>query len=44
MKKVMQRNADDPGYQWDFVFAMARMWKTVEGKAGQDLVTHWPRK
>jgi hypothetical protein len=44
MQKVMQRNADDPGRQWDVVCAMARMWKTAENKAGQALVTYWPRK
>lgn len=44
MKMVMQRNASDPARQWGFVFAIARTWKTVEGKAIKDLVTHLPRK
>jgi len=44
MKMVMQRDADDPARQWGFVFAIARTWKTVEGKALKDLVTHLPRK
>jgi hypothetical protein len=43
MKMVMQRDADDPARRWGFVFAMARTWKTVEGKAVKDLVTHLPR-
>ena len=44
MQMVMQRDADDPTRRWGFVCAMARTWKTVEGKAIQDLVTHWPRQ
>jgi hypothetical protein len=44
MKMVMQRDADDPARRWGFVFAIARTWKTVEGKAIKDLVTHLPRK
>ena len=44
MKRVMQRDADDPERTWGFLFAVARTWKTVEGKAIKDLVTHLPRK
>jgi hypothetical protein len=44
MKMVMQRDADAPDRRWEFVLAMARTWKTVEGKALKDLVTHMPRK
>ena len=44
MKMVQQRDADDPDRTWGFVFAIARTWKTVEGKAIKDLVTHVPRK
>lgn len=44
MKMVMQRDAADPERRWGFVFAIARTWKTVEGKAIKDLVTHVPRK
>ena len=44
MTMVLQRNADDPDRTWGFVFAIARTWKTVEGKAIKDLVTHLPRK
>src|SRR6266699_6372449 len=29
--------------RWGFVFAIARTWKTVEGKALKDLVTHMSR-
>jgi hypothetical protein len=43
MKMVMQRDADDATRRWGFVFAIARTWKTVEGKALKDLVTHLPR-
>jgi hypothetical protein len=44
MKMVLKRDADDPERTWGFVFAIARTWKTVEGKAIKDLVTHLPRK
>jgi hypothetical protein len=40
---VLKRDADDPARRWGFVFAMARTWQTVEGKAITDLVTHLPR-
>jgi hypothetical protein len=43
MKMVMQRDAADPARRWGFVFAIARTWKTTEGKAIKDLVTHIPR-
>jgi hypothetical protein len=43
MRLVRQRDADDPERPWGVVFAMARPWKTVEGKAIKDLVTHVPR-
>jgi hypothetical protein len=44
MQMVMQRDADDPERTWSFIFAIARTWKTVEGKAIKDLVTYLPRK
>jgi len=44
MKMVLQRDTDDPTRRWGFVFAIARTWKTVEGKALKDLVTHLPRQ
>jgi hypothetical protein len=44
MQMVRQRNVEDPERTWGFVFAIARTWKTVEGKAIKDLVTHVPRK
>jgi len=40
---VLKRDADEPARRWGFVFAIARTWKTVEGKAIKDLVTHLPR-
>ena len=43
MKMVLKRDADDPERTWGFVFAIARTWKTIEGKAIKDLVTHLPR-
>jgi hypothetical protein len=44
MKMVLKRDADDPERTWGFIFAIARTWKTVEGKAIKDWVTHLPRK
>jgi hypothetical protein len=44
MQMVMQRDADAPDRRWEFVFAIARTWKTVEGKALKDWVTPMPRK
>ena len=44
MKMVLKRDADDPDRTWGFLFALSRTWKTVEGKAIKDLVTHLPRK
>jgi hypothetical protein len=43
MKLVLPRDANDPDRRWGFVFAMARTWKTVAGKARKDLGTHVPR-
>ena len=43
MKMVLKRDADDSARRWGFVFAIARTWKTSEGKALKDLVTHVPR-
>jgi len=43
MKLVLQRDADGPDRRWGFVCAIARTWKTVEGKARKDVVTHVPR-
>lgn len=44
MKMVKQRNKSDSKRQWNFVFGLARTWKTEEGKAIKDLVTYLPRK
>lgn len=44
MEMVLQRDAEDSDRTWGFVFAIPRTWKTVEGKAIKDLVTHLPRK
>jgi hypothetical protein len=44
MQMVLKRDADDPTRRWGFVFAIARTWKTVEGKALKDLGTPVPRK
>ena len=44
MQMVLKRAVDDPVRRWGFVFAIARTWKTVEGKALKDLVTHVPRQ
>ena len=42
-KMVLPRDTDDPTRRWGVVFAIARTWKTVEGKALKDVVTHVPR-
>ena len=44
MKMVMKRDQTETKRRWGFVFAIARTWKTGEGKAIKDLVTHLPRK
>ena len=44
MAMVQDRDKADPACRWGFVFAIARTWKTVEGKALKDLVTHVPRQ
>ena len=43
MRMVLDRDAHDPARRWGLVFAIARTWKTVEGKAIKNLVTHLPR-
>jgi hypothetical protein len=43
MKRVQQRDAAEPARTWGFLCAIARTWKTAEGKAIKDLVTHLPR-
>src|SRR5262249_35422650 len=44
MQMVLKRDAADAARRWGFVFALARTWKTAEGKALKDLVTHMPHK
>lgn len=44
MQMVMQRDAADPDRTWGCLFTISRTWKTVEGKAIKELVTHLPRK
>jgi hypothetical protein len=44
MKMVQARDKADPQRQWGFVFALAKTWKTEEGKKVKDLVNHLPRK
>lgn len=41
---VRKRDADDPARRWGCVCALARTWKTVEGKALKDWITPMPRK
>jgi len=43
LKRVRKRDADDSARRWGCVCALARPGKTVEDKALQDWVTHWPR-
>jgi Transposase DDE domain len=44
IQMVLKRDADDPARRGGFVFALARTWKTVEGKALKDLGPHMPHK
>jgi len=44
MKMVQQRDQTDTQRQWAFVFGIARTWKTEDGHALKDLVTHLPHK
>jgi Transposase DDE domain len=44
IQMVLKRDAEDAARRWGFVFALARTWKTAEGKALKDLVTHMPHK
>jgi hypothetical protein len=44
MKMVQAKDKADPKRRWGFVFAIARTWKTEEGKKIKDLVDHLPRK
>jgi len=42
MRMGQDRDKADAARRWGFVFAIARTWKTVEGKAIKHLVTHVP--
>ena len=44
MQMVQDRDQADAARRWGFVFAIARTWKTVEGKSLKNLVTHIPHK
>jgi hypothetical protein len=44
MAMVKDRDKADSKRRWGFVFAIARTWKTVEGKSLKHLVTHMPHK
>lgn len=44
MKMVMQRDKSDPERCWKFVFAIARTWKTEDGRFVKNLVRHLPSK
>jgi hypothetical protein len=44
IRMVQDRDRADTTCRWAFVFAIARTWKTVEGKAIKHLVTHIPRQ
>ena len=43
-RMVQDRDKADGARRWGFVFAIARTWKTVEGKSLKNLVTHVPHK
>jgi Transposase DDE domain len=44
IQMVLKRDVEDTTRRWGFVFALARTWKTTEGKALKALVTHMPHK
>ena len=43
MKMVIEKNKNDAARNWFFVFAIARTWKTAEGKSIKNMVTCLPR-
>jgi hypothetical protein len=43
-RMVQDRDKRDTARRWGVVFALARTWKTVDGKTIQHLVTHVPRQ
>ena len=44
IKLVKQLDKADASRDWNFVFAIARTWKTTDDKSVKDLVTHLPRR
>jgi hypothetical protein len=44
IRMVQARDQTDTARRWAFVFALARTWKTVEGKSLKNLVTHIPQQ
>lgn len=44
IRMVQDRDKADGARRWAFVFALARTWKTVEGKSLKNLVTHIPHQ
>jgi hypothetical protein len=44
MRMVQDRDKAEGARRWGFVFAIARTWKTVEGKSLKNLVTHVPHQ
>jgi hypothetical protein len=44
IRMVQDREKADGARRWGFVLAIARTWKTVEGKSLKNLVTHIPQK
>jgi hypothetical protein len=44
IRMVQDRDKADAARRWGFVFAIARTWKTIEGKSLKNLVTHVPHQ
>jgi hypothetical protein len=44
IRMVQDRDKADAARRWGFVFAVARIWQTVEEKSIKHLVTHMPHK
>jgi hypothetical protein len=44
IRMIQDRDKADTARQWGFVFAIARTWKTLEGKTLKNLVTHLPHQ
>lgn len=44
MRMVIEKNKSDTARNWFFVFAIARTWKTIDGKSIRNLAAYLPHK